>query len=126
VDFSIIERVLEVGAYVAEIVTGVTAAVVGGRYLWLVRRRRLILEKYLESEQRNDESLKAGEHGLRTVLHLMGYTAMTEADVLDAAFASRNIVSFASTDPKTGRADALFFQFERDTKKMTQRLPRGD
>ena len=115
-DFSIVERILEIGAYVAEIVTGITAAVVGGRYLWLVRQRRLILEKYLKSERRNDETLKAGEHGLRTVMHLMGYTAMTEAEVLDAAFASRNIVSFASTDPKTGRADALFFQFESDAK----------
>lgn len=115
-NFSITERILEIGAYVAEIVTGITAAVVGGRYLWLVRRRRRILEKYLEAERHSDETLKGGKHGLRTVMHLMGYTAMTESEVLDAAFASRNIVSVASTDPKTGRADALLFQFESDRK----------
>ena len=39
-----LESLLEVGANVAEIVTGVVAAIVGGRYLWFVRQRRMVLE----------------------------------------------------------------------------------
>ena len=38
-----VERLLIVGADIAEIVTGVVAAVVGGRFLWLVRDIILLL-----------------------------------------------------------------------------------
>jgi hypothetical protein len=108
-----VESLLVVGADIAEIVTGIIAAIVGGRYLWLVRRRRLILETYLRRERRKDEASQRKGGGVRSVLHLMGYASMTEQEVLDAAFASRHIRSFTHDDPATGRSDALLFQFER-------------
>jgi hypothetical protein len=108
-----VESLLVVGADIAEIVTGIIAAIVGGRYLWLVRRRRLILETYLRRERRKDEAAQRKSGGVRSVLHLMGYASMTEQEVLDAAFASRHIRSFTHDDPATGRSDALLFQFER-------------
>jgi hypothetical protein len=108
----IIGTMLRSGADVAEITTGTIALIVGGRYLWLVRLRRLALEKYLKAERRIDEASGSEDRGSRSVMHLMGYVAMTESEVLDAAFTSRNIKSFTTNDPKTGRANALLFQFE--------------
>ena len=112
-EWKFIENLLVVGADIAEIITGVIAAIVGGRYLWLVRRRRLILERYLQKERRRDEASGHKGNGVRSVLHLMGYASMTEQEVLDAGFASRHIRSFTHNDPATGRSDALLFQFER-------------
>jgi hypothetical protein len=73
------------------------------------------LEKYLKSERCKDKTSESESGGIRSLMYLMGFVAMTEAEVLDAAFASRSIKSFTSTDPKTGRADALLFQFETRT-----------
>lgn len=108
----VIGTTLRSGSDVAEIITGAIALMVGSRYLWLVRLRRLALEKYLRAERRIDEASGSDDRGSRSVMHLMGYVAMTESEVLDAAFTSRNIKSFTTNDPKTGRANALLFQFE--------------
>ena len=108
-----VETLLVVGANVAAIVTGIVAAIVGGRYLWLVRHRRMVLETYLAGELRVDEASGKSGAGVRSVMHLMGFVSMTEPEVLDAAFASRRIRSFTHDDPATGRSDALLFQFER-------------
>ena len=107
-----LENLLVAGADIAEIVTGIVAAIVGGRYLWFVRQRRTVLEAYLARERRTDEASETSGAGVRSVLHLMGFVSMTEPEVLDAAFASRHIRSFTHTDPATGRSDALLFQFE--------------
>jgi hypothetical protein len=109
----VVESLLVVGANVAAIVTGVVAAIVGGRYLWLVRQRRMVLETYLARERRADEASGRSGAGVRSVMHLMGFVSMTEPEVLDAAFASKRIRSFTHDDPATGRSDALLFQFER-------------
>ena len=114
VDMAIAEKLLTLGADIAEIVTGLIAAIVGGRYLWLVRQRRLILETYLEVQRADDQASGKQGGGVRSVLHLMGYAAMTEPEVLDAAFASRHIRSFTHNDPATGRSDALLFQFQKN------------
>lgn len=110
--FEILGSILRYGADVAQITTGAIALIVGSRYLWLVRLRRLALERYLEAERRIDEASGSEDRGSRSVMHLMGYVAMTESEVLDAAFTSRKIKSFTTNDPKTGRANALLFQFE--------------
>jgi Ku70/Ku80 beta-barrel domain len=121
-----IERFVD--ADIAEIVTGVIAAAVGGRYLWLGRERRVMMENYLRAERHKDDDLGNKEDGVRSVLHLMGYIAMTEPEVLDAALASRNIRSFTSNDPETGRSNALLFQFEprarQDRRALRRRILR--
>lgn len=111
--FQTVETLLVVGANVPAMVTGIVAAIVGGRYLWLVRQRRMVLETYLAGERRIDEASGESGAGVRSVLHLMGFVSMTEQEVLDAAFASKRIRSFTHDDPTTGRSDALLFQFER-------------
>ena len=108
-----VETLLVVGANVAAIVTGIVAAIVGGRYLWLVRQRRMVLETYLAGERSIDEASGKPGAGVRSVMHLMGFVSMTEPEVLDAAFASKRIRSFTHDDPATGRSDALLFQFDR-------------
>lgn len=76
------------------------------------RRRRRELEKYLqktkESDMRGQRSVALGR---RTTVHLMGHLAMTEAEVLEAAFNSANIKATPGTDQKTGRADVLYFEY---------------
>ena len=108
----IVETILRSIADIAGITTGAIALIVGSRYLWLVRMRCRALEKYLKAEQRIDAASGSKDRGARSLMHLMGYVAMTESEVLDAAFTSRNIQSFTTNDPKTGRANALLFQFE--------------
>lgn len=124
-----VEKLLIVGADIAEIVTGVVAALVAGRFLWLGRERRIMMENYLRAERSKDKVEGNKEGGIRSVMHLMGYIAMTEPEVLDAAFASRNIRSFTSNDPGTGRSDALLFQFEprarQDRRALRRRIPRS-
>jgi hypothetical protein len=117
-------NLLTVGADIAQIVTGVIAAVVGGRFLWLVRERRMMMENYLRVERSKDRTAGNADDGVRSVLHLMGYIAMTEPEVLDAAFASRTIRSFTSNDPATGRASALLFQFEPRARQDRRALRR--
>jgi hypothetical protein len=106
-------QVLALIANIAEIVTGVVAAVVGGTYMFRRRQRRLALETYLQSKRLKDEGPGGSGHGLRTVLHLVAHLAMTEEQILEAAFASRKIKRWTAQDPESGRAAALFFQYDK-------------
>lgn len=105
--------VLSIGANAAQIVTGVVAGVLGSRYLWQARKRRLRLERYLKVERKKAEEPGGTGNGLHTVVHLMSYLAMTESQVLEAAFTSRTIKRWTSRDKETGRADVLFFQYDK-------------
>src|SRR5580704_3624888 len=105
--------VLGAAASVAEIVTAVTAL---GASAWVLCRARVRvarLEAYLASEKASAESLGRGR-GMRTSLHLMGNLAMTEAQVLESAFASRNIKSWVAADDESGRAECLFFEYQKN------------
>lgn len=95
---------LSIAADIAQAVTGLTAGILGGRYLWRARDRRVRLEEYLKSELERDQ------HS-HTVLHLIAHTAMTEAEVFEAAHASAKIKAMVSKDEETGLADGLFFRY---------------
>lgn len=65
------------------------------------------IEEYLKSEKEN-----AGDKGQRTLLHLKKHTGMTEAQLLEASFRSKNIERKLSKDPDTGLADVLFLEWK--------------
>jgi len=71
------------------------------------RQRRLELEKYLKAVRE-----KHPDTGLRSVMNLMANLGMSEAQVLEAAFASKIVKRWTTTD-ENGRADCLFFQFDK-------------
>jgi hypothetical protein len=106
------QNLLSIIANFAQIVTAAIAGFFGTRVLWRGYRRRRALEDYLQSERKDDEQYGTG-NGLRTVLHLMSKLAMTEAQVLDAAFGSNVVKRWTATDEETGRADALFLQYDK-------------
>lgn len=102
---------LSVAANVAQAVTGIVAGIAAAFFFCQRMKRRHKLENYLLRARRSAESPGGEGKGMQTAIHLMGNCAMTEAQVLEAAFASNKIKSWVATDPKTGRADCLFFQF---------------
>lgn len=97
---------LETAAHWAAILTGLIALIAGCRYWSDQRRKRRALERYLKAEKD-----KGTDKGQRTLLHLTARLAMTENDILQAAFSSRHVASRVGTDPKTNRADTLFLEY---------------
>lgn len=97
---------LESIASIASIVTAIAAAWAYGRYLSVLCRKRVRLEQYLKSEK-----IKNTDRGQRTVLHLSAVLGLTEADILQAAFDSKNIVRRIEKDD-TGKADRLLLEYE--------------
>ncbi len=110
--------ILSALANVAAVATSVVASVAYLRYLSRKKQLRIRLENYLSDEKREDEL--EDRHGTRSVLHLMGNLAMTEEEVLAAAFASKNIKSWIGMD-EAGRADRLLFQFSRSWRRPKPR-----
>lgn len=111
----LVEQILSAGSNFASIITGVVAVLAGGRFYLIGRRRRRMLEDYLKSQSSFDEEYTFGSpgrpHGMRTVTHLMAKLAMTDAQVLDAVFSSKKIRRYLSSDPKTGYANEMLFQY---------------
>jgi hypothetical protein len=106
---------LSVGSDLAQVVTGVVAFALGVRFLWRGRRRRLALEAYLKAEREADE--RDNRSGLRTITHLVAHVAMTEAQILEAAFASRRVQFMTAADEDTGRASALFLRHQEPKRR---------
>lgn len=102
---------LSIGSDFAQAVTGIVAGVAGIYYLCQRRKRRVALEKHLIAERRTDELPGGQGSGTRTIVHLMGRCSMTEAQVLEAAFANKNIKTWVAVDDD-GRATALMFQID--------------
>lgn len=99
-------RLLEFAAHWSAILTGLIALIAGCKYWWDRRSKRKHLERYLR-----DIKAKGADKGQRTVLHLTARLAMTENDILQAAFSSRHIESRVGTDPDTNRANTLFLEY---------------
>ncbi|MCH9764505.1 MAG: hypothetical protein K0U34_00725 [Alphaproteobacteria bacterium] len=98
--------VLEIAAHWAAIVTACIAGIAGLRF-WMERRaKRRKLERYLKHEKD-----KGTDKGQRTLLHLTSRLAMTESDILQAAFSSRHIKTRVGADSETKRADTLFLEY---------------
>lgn len=104
---------LSLAANFAQVATGMIATVVGGHYMWQRRKRRVALESYLQSQRSKDERPATRGNGLRTVLHITARLAMTEQEVLEAAFSSRVIKRWTASDPETNRASVLFLQYDK-------------
>ena len=101
---------LSIGANVAQLVTGAVASIVGGTFIFRRFHRRRSLEAHLKSERENQ--LERGT-GSRSVMHLISHLAMTEEQILEAAFTSGKVRRSTAQDPETGRASALFLQYDR-------------
>jgi hypothetical protein len=104
-------------ANVAAVVTGIVAAAAGLNVLWRRCARRIRLEQYLK-EQRSDDT---GDAGIRNIVHLMGNCSMSEAQVLEAAFASRKIKSWVATDDEGGPDLELMFQYDERAKRKPKK-----
>ena len=98
----------------ADIATIIMAVVAVGAYAWyqidlFVRRRRL--EDFLKGEEKGKRSKQ--DPGRRTVLFLASQLRMTEAEVLEAGFKSRKLRCVPGFDKTTGRADTIYFEYDR-------------
>ncbi len=92
-------------ANIAAIITALVAAFGYGFYICDRFCKRRHLEKYLKSEKEKEE-----DRGQRSLLHLMAKLGMTEAELLQASFRSKNIDRKISPNNKTGRAEALLLE----------------
>jgi len=110
--------ILEVLANLAAILTAAVATVAFGQYKSGQSKRRKLLENHLR-----DEKLSGIDDGRRTVIHLMAYLSMTEAEVLQAGFSSKLVRSVPGTDDQ-GRAVRLYFEYDDDELQIRQ-LRRG-
>lgn len=97
--------VLEIVANLAAVLTACIATLAYGRFWCAQRARQKTLEDYLR-----DEKLARHDEGRRSVIHLMANLAMTETEVLHAAFQSRKISSTPGIDDQ-GRAIRLLFEY---------------
>jgi hypothetical protein len=97
---------LEIIANWAAILTAALAVYAYGKFRCDRLTRMKKLERYLK-----DEKLMDIDEGKRTILHLIAQLAMTEAEILAAAFDSKIVRSSVGIDDK-GRADTLFFEYD--------------
>ena len=94
----------------------VSLGIVGiGAYAWFqidlyVRRRHL--ETFLNGEVKGKRH--KDDPGRRTVLFLASALRMTEAEVLEAGFKSRKLKCAPGFDKETHRADAIYFEYDRE------------
>lgn len=94
-------------ANLAAILTAVIAVFGYSVYRWDRRKQRQQLEKYLREEKE-----KKVDHGQRSLLHLMVNVGMTESELIQASFRSKNIVRKIAKDEETGRAGALLLEWK--------------
>lgn len=97
---------LEIIANWSAIFTAALAVYAYGKFRRDRRMRMQKLERHLR-----DEKLMNIDEGKRTILHLIAQLAMTEAEILAAAFDSKKVRSSVGIDDK-GRADTLFFEYD--------------
>ncbi len=97
---------------IAEVTTALIAAIISIYYFCQKQSRRTALQKYLIKERKAAESPGGADAGARSIIHLMASCSMTEAEVLDAAFGNKNIKTWLTADPETGRAEALLFRID--------------
>lgn len=96
---------LEIVANIAAILTAAIAVLAYFHFIWGERARRRALEDHLR-----EEALLSQDEGRRTIIHLMAYLSMTEAEVLRAGFQSTLVRSEPGIDDQ-GRANRLYFRY---------------
>jgi hypothetical protein len=97
---------LGIAADIASIATAIVAVWAFGHYKYLLRRKRIDLEEYLKSEKG-----KGTDRGQRTLLHLSRALALSQADILQAAFDSENVEPRIETD-LDGKAKRLLLEYK--------------
>ncbi len=106
------------------IATGIAAIYYVLELLFLKHRKRQALERYLLAQR--ESSLDPNDQGMRTVLHLMAKLKLTEAEVYDAAFSSRNVVCPDIGPLDGGRGTEVAFQYvERSNAPFPVRAQRA-
>ena len=107
---------VEVLSVFADIAAIATAAVAGWAYFAYQRklkRKQLRLEEYLKAERSRVLPNATADMGQRSVAHLMARVAMTEADILEAAFSSGSIKSYVAPDPRLVMRRGYCFRMSR-------------
>ena len=79
------------------------------QYAITKRLRRRQLERYFKEELSAE-----ADRGRRSVVHLMGHLRMTEGQIVEAGYSSPRIEPIIRTDPETGLAQQLLFQYSPD------------
>lgn len=99
---------------IANLASILTAMVAFWPYLqyrrrWAKKRRRL--EDYLRKERET-----GGDKGQQAILHLIRALGLSEANILECAFSSKNIARRVSKDQNTGDARTLYLIYEPNSK----------
>lgn len=90
----------------ATILTAAVATIAYWHFVANQRTRQKALEDYLRE-------VKLGRHyeDRHSVLHLMAVLKMSEAEVLQAGFRSRKVLSMPGQDER-GRVDRIYFEYD--------------
>jgi hypothetical protein len=110
---------LSISSNIAQAVTGLVAGIAGIRFLCQRRARRKRLETYLTGA-RQDAEASQGKGSAKSIQHLMGNCLMTEAQILEAAFASDKVQSWLTVDVD-GFAGRLLFQLNDEAWNNSKR-----
>jgi hypothetical protein len=94
-------------ANIAAIITAIVAVSAWGYYRWNLRRKRRRLENYLKAIWNNQRLKNKG----RTLISLSAALAMTEADIMQAAFDS-NRVRRRPKEDQNGNAVELLLEYK--------------
>ena len=97
---------LTVWANLAAILTALIAIFGYGKYQLDAVFRRKKLENYLKKQK-----TLGNDQGQRSILHLMAHLGLTEAEILQASFISKQVARKIAKDPDTGYADKLLFEY---------------
>lgn len=98
---------IELAADWSAILTAIVAVGVSALYACDRLKKRWKLEAHLKQEKE-----KGGGKGQRSIVHLTRNLAMTEADILRAAFSSKRIQPKSKVNEQTGFAEELLLEYK--------------
>ncbi|MCB1521768.1 MAG: hypothetical protein KDJ37_14500 [Hyphomicrobiaceae bacterium] len=99
---------LDVIGNIAATATAIVASFGYLHYRYDQRRKRLKLESYLKTRKQSE---KTWQH---SILHLTAKLSMSEAEILNASFASPNIRRLIAMDNETGLASQLLLEYAEE------------
>lgn len=102
----IVAIVADVGAIVAGVASLWIALMVAGRRA----RAKGVLERYLKGEAK--KSMSGPDKGLRSLIHVMRQTKLSESQIMDAAFAS-NTIKLRTRPDAGGYAERVLLGYGR-------------
>ncbi|MBV9992692.1 MAG: hypothetical protein JOZ72_15540 [Alphaproteobacteria bacterium] len=111
-NWSSLNDLLSTLANFSAVATALIAVGASALYFYRGAARRRALEGLLKRERAHDEEYSFAGNGDRTILYLMAHLAMSESEILNAAFSSRRIKRWLANDPGSGRSTAIYFQYD--------------